>query len=97
MRESKNKMVCFRISNADYETLEGLRATSGASSVSDFARSALLHAVRSGFPNNTLELADLVADSHLVERLLQASADTNTNLKRLCQLLEKRDSAQEAS
>jgi hypothetical protein len=64
---SRNKLVTFRLSLEEFESLRSFCISKGARSVSEFARDAILHQINGSGAQRTFVSGDLVTLSSALE------------------------------
>jgi len=87
----RDKLVSFRLSAEEYETLQTLIANAGARSISDFARTALCDAfegARIDIPADAATTGTTVQVQQTLERLTTTMGELNRVIGRLSFLVE---------
>lgn len=87
----RDKLVSFRLSSQEYETLQRLIANAGARSISDFARSTLCDALEGRHTEKQNALAapgTTVQVNQTLERLATTMGELNRVIGRLAVLVE---------
>ena len=90
----RNRLISFRLSEEEYESLRALCVTEGARSVSDYARSALCQVMTHGNGNGYDEIRDngvsLSSDRQpATQNLIDSMQKLSDVIARLSQLIEK--------
>jgi hypothetical protein len=78
----RDRTVIFRLTQDEYDNLETACLRRGARTLSDYARSELLHAVQRDQSEVMRELSDLRSRLERVEGLLSSLFDRHRNAKR---------------
>ena len=90
----RNRLISFRLSEEEYESLRTLCVTEGARSVSDYARSALCQVMTHGNGNGHSEIRDngvsLSSERQpATQNLIDSMQKLSDVIARLSQLIEK--------
>lgn len=90
----RNRLISFRLSEEEYESLRTLCVTEGARSVSDYARSALCQVMTNGSANGYSEIRDntsvLTSERPpATQNLIDSMQKLSDVIARLSQLIEK--------
>jgi hypothetical protein len=83
----RNRLVSFRVSEQEYETLQNSTITEGARSISDFARAALSEVLDAPKPN-TEPVETTSGFQSAAERLVVTMGELNQVISRLTLLVQ---------
>lgn len=81
--KSRSRLVTFRLSNEEYESLKNTCVAEGARSISDFARAAVLHRVETHGSKRVSLGDDLATLSARLEELDGALRDLSGRIARV--------------
>lgn len=84
----RSRLVSFRLSEQEYQTLHNSTLTGGARSISDFARRALLDSNGRGTPGEGSSASGVTVNNDTLEQLVTTMGELNRVINRLSVLVE---------
>jgi hypothetical protein len=84
----RSRLVSFRLSEQEYQTLHNSTLSGGARSISDFARRALLDVNASGARSGGVNASGVTVNNDTLEQLVTTMGELNRVISRLSVLVE---------
>jgi hypothetical protein len=97
LSENRNRLVSFRLTVEEYESVKRLCLSKGTRSISEFTRGALLKLLERDGVNGGVIIGDLVSVIHSIEEIDQALQDLRSLISNVLGRAERRSDVTQIS